>query len=157
MSDIDFIIRQATEEDILQIVYLLADDQLGAIREQAENPLPDFYMNAFSQMQQQMGNEQYVVESDGKVIGCMQLTKIAGLSRKGMSRLQIEAVRIDKSIRSSGLGRKMMEFAIEHAKTTNCELVQLTTDLTRQDAHRFYENLGFKASHVGMKLDLSKD
>ncbi|MEH6404966.1 MAG: GNAT family N-acetyltransferase [Sneathiella sp.] len=150
-------IRKAEEADLLAVVQLLADDQLGSQRENASSPLDPTYKGAFAQMSQQKGNDLYVAVENDKVVGCMQLTFIAGLSRKGMTRMQIEGVRISKEVRSSGLGQKMMEYAINLAKSSHCGLVQLTTDVKRPDAHRFYERLGFEASHVGMKLNLLKD
>ena len=153
----NIIIRKATISDIKQVVELLADDQLGAKREQLGARLALVYREAFARMERQSGNDIYVAEQAGEIVGCMQLTFIAGLSRKGMTRCQIEAVRVKKSIRSKGLGNQIMKFAIELAKSSGCGLVQLTTDKSRDDAHRFYENLGFEASHMGMKLDLLRD
>lgn len=149
-------IRKATEADLLDVVRMLADDQLGAVRECADAPLALYYKEAFAHMQRQDGNDLYVAEEEGAVVGCMQLTFIAGFSRKGMTRCQIEGVRVSASTRSSGTGKAMMQYAIDLSRAKGCGLVQLTTDSKRQDAHRFYENIGFVASHVGMKLDLLK-
>ncbi|GLQ07263.1 GNAT family N-acetyltransferase [Sneathiella chinensis] len=148
-------IRKAREQDILGIVRLLADDPLGAQRETATEPLALFYRDAFAKMERQEGNDYYIAEEDGQILGCMQVTMIAGLSRKGMTRCQIEGVRIASDCRSAGVGRHMIKYAIRLAKQAGCGLVQLTTDKTREDAHRFYEKLGFEPSHVGMKLDLT--
>ncbi len=98
-----------------------------------------------------------VVESDGAggiIVGTMQLTFIPGISRLGAKRLLIEAVRVDSKLRGAGIGKKMIEWAIERARTAGCQSVQLTSDNARKGAHRFYENLGFKGSHLGMKLSL---
>ncbi len=153
----DYVIRKATKSDILSIVRLLADDQLGSVRETAAEPLALVYRDAFARMERQEGNDYYVVDQAGEIIGCMQLTMIAGISRKGMTRCQIEGVRISRNSRSGGLGKKMMHFAIDLAKSSGCGLVQLTTDNSRTEAHRFYENLGFVGSHTGMKLDLLRN
>lgn len=150
----EIIIRKAEEKDLISIVKLLADDQLGSVREDASAPLADFYLDAFNRMEEQKGNDLFVVDQHNNVIGCMQLTLIAGVSRKGMTRCQIEGVRISADHRSSGIGQKMMDFALQYAKDNACGLIQLTTDKSREDAHRFYEKLGYKASHIGMKLDL---
>lgn len=147
-------IRKASVSDIAAVINLIADDQLGATREQVDGPVSLVYRTAFERIERQNGNDIYVAEIDGEIIGCMQLTFITGLSRKGLTRCQIEAVRISKTLRSQGIGKKMMVYAIDLAKTSGCGLVQLTTDNTREDAHRFYKKLGFVASHVGMKLDL---
>ncbi len=147
-------IRKASVSDIAAVINLIADDQLGATREQVSGPVSLVYRTAFERIERQNGNDIYVAEIDGEIIGCMQLTFITGLSRKGLTRCQIEAVRVSKTLRSQGIGKKMMVYAIDLAKTSGCGLVQLTTDNTREDAHRFYKKLGFVGSHVGMKLDL---
>ena len=146
--------RAATDHDLPAIVRMLADDALGATREQYEDPLPGPYLNAFAAMQAQGGNDMIVAVDDGKVVGCIQLTLIPGLSRLGMTRAQIEGVRVDSTWRGKGLGEKLFRHAIELARAKGCGLVQLTTDATRPDAKRFYERLGFEASHIGMKLSL---
>lgn len=150
-------IRKATEADLLPVVGLLADDQLGSVRENANAPLALYYREAFAQMEHQEGNDLYVAEEKGAIVGCMQLTFIAGISRKGMVRCQIEGVRVSSKVRSGGIGKEMVQFAVDLAKSKGCGLVQLTTDMKRKDAHRFYENFGFVSSHVGMKLNLLSD
>ncbi len=146
--------RPATEADLPAIVRLLADDPLGATRERFEAPLPEAYGEAFAAIQAQAGNRILVALQDGRVVGCLQLTIIPGLARLGMARGQIEAVRVDETARGQGLGEALFRHAIDEARAAGCGLVQLTTDKTRPDAHRFYERLGFVASHEGMKLKL---
>ncbi|HEX6980366.1 MAG TPA: GNAT family N-acetyltransferase [Alphaproteobacteria bacterium] len=146
--------RSARREDLSAIVRLLADDPLGATRERYEDPLPEAYQQAFDAIAAQAGNEIIVAELDGQIVGCLQLTVIPGLSRMGMTRGQIEGVRVDARLRGRRIGERMIRAAIECARAQGCRLVQLTTDKSRPDAHRFYENLGFVASHVGMKLSL---
>ena len=148
--------RTAVPEDLPAIVRLLADDVLGATRERNEDPLPQEYRDAFAAIGHQAGNIAILVVDDGGVIGCLQLTYIPGLSRLGMTRAQIEAVRVDRRYRGRGVGEALIRHAIERARQHGCGLVQLTTDRSRGDAHRFYERLGFEASHLGMKLDLRK-
>lgn len=147
-------IRQATLEDLPGIVRLLADDPVGGSRERFEDPLPAEYAEAFRHIQSQAGNEVIVATEDGRVIGCLQLSFIANLSRLGMLRAQVEGVRVDKDKRGQGIGEALMDYAKDRAKSRKCGLIQLTTDTTRPDARRFYERLGYVASHVGMKLDL---
>lgn len=147
--------REARPDDLPEIVRLLAEDPLGAQRERREEPLPQAYGDAFERMRRQPGNRIMLAVEDGSVIGCLQLTVIAGLSRQGMTRAQIEAVRIAKDRRGAGIGEALLRHAIEVAKREGCGLVQLTTDRRRTQAHCFYERLGFVASHVGMKLDLA--
>ncbi|WP_152656536.1 GNAT family N-acetyltransferase [Oceanobacillus sp. CFH 90083] len=144
--------RKARKEDVPAIVRLLADDELGSQRERYEEPLPDEYDQAFEEMEAQTGNQIILAMEDENIIGCLQLTIIPGLARLGMKRAQIEAVRIDKNFRGKGIGEALFKEAIAIAKDENCGLVQLTTDKLRNDAHRFYERLGFSASHEGMKL-----
>ncbi|WIV21041.1 GNAT family N-acetyltransferase [Paenibacillus polygoni] len=146
----------ATVEHLPAIVRLLADDKLGASRERYEKPLPKEYFLAFAKIEQQIGNSIIVAMDQDEVVGCLQLTIIPGISRLGATRGQIEGVRIDKDYRGKGVGESLFRYAINEAKTIGCEMIQLTTDKKRKDAHRFYERLGFVASHDGMKLILSK-
>lgn len=144
--------RKANEEDLQAIVRLLADDELGAKRERYEEPLPDCYYKAFKALEVQAGN-QIILAVDGQaVIGCLQLTIIPGLARQGMKRAQIEGVRVDQRHRGKRVGEALLKEAIAIAKSEECGLVQLTTDKQREDAHHFYNRLGFLASHEGMKL-----
>ena len=105
-------------------------------------------------MQAQGGNDYLLAELDGELAGCLQLTVIPGLSRLGMRRAQIEGVRVDRRFRGSGVGAALFRHAIERARAAGCGLVQLTTDKARPEALRFYERLGFAASHEGLKLAL---
>lgn len=147
--------RAATRDDLHTIVELLIDDVLGAQRERLDDPLPAPYIDAFEAIELQPGNRIIVAVNDNdNVIGCLQLTLTPGLARLGMTRATIEAVRIARNHRNTGLGEQMFRFAIDEAKRAGCGLVQLTTDRERPDAHRFYEKLGFEPSHIGMKLSL---
>lgn len=149
--------REATRDDVPAIVRLLADDVLGATRERFEEgrPVDEAYLQAFDAISAQKDNRIIVAELDGRVVGTLQLTFIPGLSRLGLVRAQIEEVRVASTARGQGIGEKLISYAIDRARDRGCGLVQLTTDNTRTDAHRFYERLGFVASHVGMKLVLS--
>ena len=150
------IIRTAERDDIAAIVALLADDQLGSTRETPGDPPAACYLDAFEAMARQAGNRYLIaIDEDDEIAGCLQLTLIAGLSRRGMTRAQIEGVRVAASHRGAGVGEALMRHAIEQARAAGCGLVQLTTDKRRPDAHRFYDRLGFVASHEGMKLDLT--
>jgi GNAT superfamily N-acetyltransferase len=143
--------RDARREDVPSIVALLADDLLGASR---ETGLDDAYWAAFDQIAADVNNRLIVAEIDGQIAGTMQLTLLPGLSRHGMLRAQVEAVRVAAGQRGQGLGRAMIEWAIEQARGHGCGLVQLTSDKRRADAIRFYEAVGFTASHEGLKLPL---
>jgi ribosomal protein S18 acetylase RimI-like enzyme len=154
VSNAGSVFRPARKADLPAIVRMLADDPLGATREQFFDPLPAAYERAFEAIEADPGNQLLVVELDGAVVGCMQLTFIPGLSRLGTTRAQIESVRVDSSARGHGLGEQMIAHAIQLARERGCGIVQLTTDAARANAHRFYERLGFVASHIGMKLDL---
>jgi ribosomal protein S18 acetylase RimI-like enzyme len=147
--------RRATRADLPAIVRLLADDPLGATRETATEPLPPSYHAAFDEIDRDPNQELVVVALPGRpVAGTMQLSFIPYLTHRGSRRAQIEGVRIASDLRSAGLGRRMIEWAIARARERGCELVQLTSDRRRPDAIRFYESLGFVASHEGMKLRL---
>src|SRR5690625_4624585 len=147
--------REATKDDVYEIVRLLADDALGSHRERFEDPIPAEYYEAFHAIEKQNGNQIIVAVEDGEIIGCLQLTIIPGLARLGMKRAQIEGVRVDKDYRGKRIGEALLQEAIAIAKSAGCGLVQLTTDKDRIDAHRYYENLGFTSSHQGMKLIFS--
>ena len=154
MTDTTISIRKAIDADLTAIVTMLADDALGATREDNSRPLNQCYIDAFKAIDNDPNQLLAVVERDGIVVGCLQLSFIPGLSRKGMWRGQIESVRITSDIRGGGIGRQMIEWAIEQCRKRNCGLVQLTTDKSRADAIRFYKSLGFVDSHEGMKLSL---
>lgn len=146
--------RRATERDLPALVAMLADDPLGAARERSEDPLPTLYAEAFAQVDADPNQEFVVGDIDGEAVAMLQLTFIPGLSRLGSWRALIEAVRVHRSLRSQGVGRRLVEYAIDRARQRGCRLIQLTTDRQRPEAHAFYERLGFEASHVGMKLAL---
>jgi GNAT superfamily N-acetyltransferase len=132
---------------------MLADDKLGRLREDIRDPLPECYLQAFKNILQDPNQRLIVVEdADGAIIGTLQLSFIQYLTYRGGIRAQIEAVRIRKDQRGKGVGEQMVNWAIEHAREKGAHLVQLTTDKKRPEALRFYERLGFKASHEGMKL-----
>jgi len=148
-----YLLRRADEADLAAIVALLAADQLGATRDSADDLTP--YAAAFRAIDADPAQQLLVVvDAPGDVVGTMQLTLIPGLARRGALRMQIEAVRVQETHRSTGLGAAMMEWAIDDARRRGCALVQLTSDKARVDAHRFYERLGFIASHEGYKLRL---
>ncbi len=152
MSHIIF--RTALATDLPAIVGLLADDALGSQRETVSSPVDERYVAAFRAIDVDP-NQRLVVAIDAEtVIGTLQLSFIPGIARRGAWRGQIEAVRIAAPFRSTGIGQQLFEWAISECKSRGCQLVQLTTDKGRPDAHRFYEKLGFVASHEGYKLSL---
>lgn len=145
--------RKAIQNDLSSIVGMIADDELGKKRENFKNPLPTEYISAFENIKKDKNQELIVVENNEKeVIGTLQLTFIQYLTYQGGIRAQIEAVRIRKDQRGIGLGKKMFEWAIQRAKERKAHLLQLTTDKKRPKAIKFYEELGFKSTHEGMKM-----
>ncbi|MEV8043708.1 GNAT family N-acetyltransferase [Streptomyces griseoluteus] len=148
----DLAIRPAAPDDIPAIVAMLADDPLGAQRESPDDLTP--YRAAFERLDTDPNQHLVVAVRDGRVIGTLQLTIIPGLSRRGATRSLIEAVRIHADERGSGLGSELIQWAVDTSRRLGCHLVQLTSDKARTDAHRFYERLGFTASHEGFKLNL---
>lgn len=149
--------RRASGTDLAAIVGLLADDPLGARRENYTLPLPQAYVDAFAAIEQDPNNELIVVDAaDRQVIGVFQLTFIPYITYQGGWRALVEGVRVAAGYRSAGVGRQMFLWAIQRARDRRCRLVQLTSDKARPDAVRFYERLGFVASHEGMKLDLER-
>jgi GNAT superfamily N-acetyltransferase len=148
----DHQIRLATAGDVTAIVAMLADDPLGAQRESPDDLTP--YLAALERLTADPNQRLVVAVREGRVVGTLQLTIIPGLSRRGAVRSIIEGVRIHADERGSGLGTQLIEWAIDESRRQDCQLVQLTSDNTRTDAHRFYERLGFTASHMGFKLQL---
>jgi diamine N-acetyltransferase len=148
-------IREGTRADLPAVVAMLADDPLGALREHAGDRLDPAYAAAFEAMHAQAGNTLLVAELDGAVVGCLQLVLIPGLARAGMKRAQVEGVRVARAHRGRGIGERLVEAAVARAVAEGCGLMQLATDAARDDARRFYERLGFVASHHGMKRALS--
>jgi GNAT superfamily N-acetyltransferase len=146
--------RRARADDVPDIVRLLADDPLGATRERYESPLPESYARAFRAIEQDANNELVVACRGERVVGVLQLTDIPSLTYQRGWRALIEGVRVDSGERSQGLGKTLFEWAIARAHERACHMVQLTTDKARPDAKRFYESLGFVASHEGLKLHL---
>lgn len=152
MSEIVF--RPATHADLPFIVRMLADDELGSQRERFEDPLPVSYTKAFEQIESDPNHELIVVELDGDIVGTLQLIFLPSISFQGGLRAQVESVRVAKEQRGQGIGSKLMAWIIESAKERGAHVLQLTTHRSREDAHRFYERLGFTKSHLGMKLNL---
>ena len=150
-----FALRRAGARDVPAIVGLLADDELGASREAGADPELTPYRAAFAAIDADPGQLLLVVTAeDGRVAATMQLTFIPGLARRGALRAQIEAVRVGAGYRSRGLGEAMITWAIAEARRRGCRIVQLTSDKRRVHAHRFYQRLGFAATHEGFKLPL---
>ncbi|MDO0926883.1 GNAT family N-acetyltransferase [Streptomyces sp. TG1A-8] len=148
----DLGIRRATADDLPAIVAMLADDPLGAQRESPDDLAP--YLAALDRLEADPHQHLVVAVREDRVIGTLQLTVIPGLSHRGATRAVIEAVRIHADERGGGLGGRLIEWAIDTSRELGCRLVQLTSDKSRVDAHRFYERLGFTASHEGFKLRL---
>ncbi|WP_320064703.1 GNAT family N-acetyltransferase [Micromonospora sp. RTGN7] len=146
------IFREAVRADLPAVIALLADDVLGRARDCTE--VDEAYEKAFAEISADPRNHLVVADEDGVVVGCMQITYVPGLGRHGAERSLIESVRVRSDRRGQGLGRTMMRWAIDEAARHGCALVQLTTDKTRTDAHRFYRDLGFTASHEAIKLTL---
>ncbi|MEU7335842.1 MULTISPECIES: GNAT family N-acetyltransferase [unclassified Streptomyces] len=150
MGDLE--IRPAVPDDVPAIVAMLADDALGAQRESPDDLTP--YLAALERLSGDPNQHLVVAVREGRIVGTLQLTIIPGLSRRGSTRALIEAVRVHTDERGSGLGTRIIEWAIAESRRQECRLVELTSDASRTDAHRFYERLGFTASHLGFKLAL---
>jgi GNAT superfamily N-acetyltransferase len=150
----DVLIRRAALADLPAIVALLADDTLGHARERPDLPLDERYLASFAEIAADPHQLLAVATLAGEVVGCQQLTFIPGLSRLGSRRALIEGVRVAAALRGRGIGADMIQWARQEALQRHCSILQLATDRSRHEAHRFYERLGFVASHVGMKLEL---
>lgn len=146
--------REAIEKDLPCLVEMLADDELGAQREDPSYPVNSGYVAALVRIIVEPNNELIVVEADQRIVAMLQLTFIPYLTHIGSIRCLIEGVRTHKSVRGQGLGAQILDWAIHRAKEKNCSIIQITSDKKRPDAIRFYENLGFEASHQGLKMKL---
>ncbi|RPK10762.1 hypothetical protein FH5_03840 [Priestia endophytica] len=146
--------RIAIEQDLVQIVAMLADDVLGSKRERYEQPLPESYIKAFQAIRDDPNNELVVAIDGNKVIGVQQITFTPYITHQGGWRATLEGVRILSSVRSKGVGTKLIKWAIQRAKERGCHLIQLTTDKKRDEALHFYKHLGFHATHEGLKMKL---
>lgn len=154
MTASDVVFRLARRDDLPAIVRMLADDDLGSQRERNEDPLPEAYFMAYEQIERDSNHELIVAEIKGAVVGTLHLMFLPSISFQGGVRAQIESVRVDKPYQGKGIGSDMMQWALERAKEHGAHIVQLTTHQSRADAQRFYERLGFKGTHLGMKLSL---
>ena len=149
------VFRSAKQSDLADIIRLLADDDLGSTREVVSDPVDIRYLAAFAAIEEDPNQVLAVaIDETDRIVGCLQLSFLPGLSRTGMWRGQIESVRIAKGHRGSGLGSQFIEWAIARCAERGCGLVQLTSDKMRADSIRFYEKLGFVASHEGLKRSL---
>ena len=150
----DLTFRLATEDDLINIIQLLSDDPLGALREKVAIPLPPAYLQAFARIKKDSNQELTIAEIDNQIVGTFQLTFIPYLTHQGGLRAQVEAVRVSSTHRGKGIGTQLFNYEINRAKEKGCYVVQLTTDKQRPRAVQFYESLGFVATHEGMKLTL---
>jgi len=152
MNFSDLFFRKAQEKDLNKILLMMADDFLGKNRENLEDL--EIYKKAFKEISADKHNFLAVVEFENEVIATCHLTVISSLTRKASKRINIDAVRVDKRFTNKGIGSWMMKRVIEFAEKNDVRILQLTTDKSRIDAHRFYKKLGFDATHEGMKLYL---
>ena len=149
-------IRRAERADLPAIIRLLADDMLGRSRETVSDPPAREYLDAFDAIDRDSNQLLAVMVDGSEVVATLQLTFLPGLARRGALRGQIESVRVASTRRGEGLGERLFDWAIAECRRRGCSVVQLTTDRSRSDAHRFYDRLGFEPSHIGYKLNLSE-
>ncbi|HEV2154549.1 GNAT family N-acetyltransferase [Bradyrhizobium sp.] len=152
MNDKSVSIRPARREDVPAMIAMLADDHLGRARERVEDPLPAVYYEAFARVERDPNLTLVVAESEGRVVGCLQLAVLPGISSQGGIRGLLEDVRVASDCRSRGIGEQLVQWAVTEAKARGCILVELLTHASRTDAQRFYKRLGFASSHVGMTV-----
>lgn len=153
VNDVDYLVRPARRQDLAAIVALLSDDVLGQDRESGGDDLGP-YLRAFDLIEGNPNQDLVVVERDGDVVATFDLAVLPSLSRQGALRMQVEAVRVASAMRGSGLGSAVFRWIVDHARRSGCDIVQLSSDRARPEAHAFYERLGFTGSHIGFKLDL---
>jgi GNAT superfamily N-acetyltransferase len=148
--------REAREADLPSIVSLLANDPLGALREDSDASLSPAYWEAFEAISADPNHQLLVADLGGAVVGVLQLSFLPHLTYQGGWRAQIEGVRVSEEVRSGGVGQALLESAIDRARERGCHVVQLTTDRRRPRALQFYLKLGFEVTHDGLKLHLDR-
>lgn len=147
-------IREARSSDVAALVAIFAADELGGHGDTTAPEIFGKYLRAFERIASSPDQTLYVAECDGQVVGTFQTMVLTSLIGRGSSSMIIEAVQTRGDMRGQGIGAQMIEFAIAEAKRRGLRLVQLTSNASRTDAHRFYERLGFKQSHLGFKMAL---
>lgn len=153
MIKLDFL--EATEVDLSAIVALLADDELGSIREDAVSENFKRYQLAFEEIQKDSNAKIIVVKHDNCIIGVAQINFLTYLTYQGGTRAQIEGVRIKREYQNQGIGTQLFQYLINLAKSHSCHMIQLTTNKSRLSAYKFYQKVGFVNSHEGFKLNLN--
>ncbi|MEU2560467.1 GNAT family N-acetyltransferase [Streptomyces longispororuber] len=148
------LMRPAQPADLESILRLLAQDAILEVPVETGPPVPQYYVDAFARISADPGQLLAVAEVQGEVVGTFQVSFIPYLLWRGGLVAQIESVRVAEHLRGQRVGEQMMRWAVEQARSRGCARVQLSTHKTRDRAHRFYERLGFRATHEGMKLFL---
>jgi GNAT superfamily N-acetyltransferase len=150
----DILVRQARKDDLPALVAIFAADALGGHGDTTDAEAFADYVRAFTAIEASPDQTLYIAERGGEVVGTFQTMLTTTLTGRGSSAMIIEAVQTRSDMRGQGIGARMIEFAIAEAKGRGVRLVQLTWNAIRKDAHRFYERLGFKPSHLGFKMAL---
>jgi GNAT superfamily N-acetyltransferase len=152
LADATYSVSRATADDVPDLVALLTDDPLGSQRETAT---PEQYLEAFHRVDSDPQQYLLVIRNgSAEIVGTAQLTFIPYLVRGGTTRLQIEAVRLARGDRGSGLGSALFNWIHQFGRDRGAQLAQLSSDKTRTSALRFYAHLGYTSSHVGFKRPL---
>lgn len=148
-------VRRAVESDLERVLELLRADVVRATPEPAD--VTHRERAAMAELVADSGAEVLVGEVGGRVLATAQVNWLRHLTHDGGLICQVEAVRVDTSARGRGLGAALMEHVLEQARQRGAVRVQLTTNVRRAEAQRFYRRLGFEPSHVGMKRYLRGD
>lgn len=150
----DILIRKAEKNDIEAILQIMLEDMIGEKEDYDGNKIHENYIKAFETINRNDWQYLAVAVQNSKVIGTFQLSFIPNIIYTGALICLVEAVLVSSEYRGKGIGSYMMKWAIDTAKEKGCRLVELTSNKLRNDAHRFYKQLGFIATHEGFKLDL---
>lgn len=154
MSVSDLIIRRARETDLTDIIAMFAADEKGGHGDTTDPDAFEDYLKAFYIIDASPNENLYVAELGGEVVGTFQLLFTRTLTGRGSLTMVLEAVQTRPDMRSRGIGKAMVDYAVEEARRRDCRVVRLTSNDTRTDAHRFYERHGFEKTHAGFKLAL---
>ena len=155
MTVSELIIRRAHESDLPALIEIFAADVIGGHGDTSDPSAFEDYLRAFHAIDASATEQLFVAETVEGIVGTFQINFNRVLTGRGGLSMIIEAVHTRPDMRSRGIGAAMVAYALEEARRRNCRQVQLTSNLARSDAHRFYERLGFAKSHAGFKMKLN--
>lgn len=140
------IVRKIRREDL--------DQTFNLLNELYDNRIQyDIYSKKY---EESLENDKYysiVAEENNRIIGVLNSRLISRLA-KSKDILYIDDLIVDKDYRNNGVGKSLLKNAVEYAKQSDCQTIELTSYITNENAHRFYQNNGFFKKHYEFKYKL---